>query len=394
MSFFNPSAWQQGPRRLPSALPQCGLCGLYKGAETPKMPSVGAGRRKILFVSEAPGEAEDIAGNPFIGKNAGMLRKVLYANRVKLDDCTMTNSIICRPPQGSIERYVECCRPNLLKTIRTVKPNVIVLLGGMAVRSLVPMERDDSVGSINRWVGWNIPSAEHSAWICPTHHPFFLRRSRDAVLDRQFSQHLQKAISLEHVAVTAPKLKDLRDSVQCLKERDAWLRLRKLAQEEGTWAVDYETTGLKPDHPKHRIVSCAFSDGDETFAFLVKPKHRRLLSMVLRSPRILKVAANLKHEERWTISKLGHPVIGWEWDTLLAAHILDNRPNILSLKFQSYVHFGVADYAKNVDRFFQGDEQGFNRIEQVPTQELLVYNGLDSLLEYKLMEKQREEMQV
>jgi len=160
-------------------------------------------------------------------------------------------------------------------------------------------------------------------------------------------------------------------------------------------AFDYETTGLKPDRPEQQIVSCSFClDGYETWACRIDKKSHAALSKVLLSL-LPKIAANMKFEERWTRAKLGHGVANWDWDTMVAAHVLDNRPGITSLKFQAYVQFGIGEYDSTVAPYLRSDSSnGLNRIREVPIQDLLLYNGLDSLIEFKLAEKQKGLMQV
>jgi uracil-DNA glycosylase family 4 len=351
----------------------------------------------ILFVAEAPGKTEDARGTQLVGPPGRLLREVLSELDLELEDCSKTNAVICRPPRNQVaEVHIDSCRPNLLKTVRTLQPRVIVLLGGAAVRSLIPTERDASVGRVARWVGWTIPSREHQAWICPTYHPSqILEEDRDPVLMQLFRQHLKRAISLEHKKVPGESLDDLKKQVEVIRSpRLARKRLRSLLKATGILAFDYEGNRLKADHPRGRIVSCSFClNGKDTWAAMMDDSLLPLLSRVLRRKELRKVASNMKHEERWTRRKLGHPVASWYWDTMLAAHVLDNRGDISSLKFQAFIHFGIADYDSVVSHYFeQTDAEGFNHIGDCPTEELLTYNGLDSLLEYKVHLRQRKLM--
>jgi hypothetical protein len=75
---------------------------------------------------------------------------------------------------------------------------------------------------------------------------------------------------------------------------------------------------------------------------------------------------------------------------MLAAHIIDNRFGVTGLKFQSYVRFGVLGYDDDVAPYLKAkDSNSVNRImELAETKEgmrkLLLYNGIDSLMEYRL----------
>ena len=390
-NFEIPEQGEQTPK-----LSRCGACGLARQCHSPRMPVTGSGEKKILFVAEAPGADEDQQGVQLVGDAGKLLRRVLHGIGEELDDCWKTNAVICRPPRNEIKDiYIESCRPNLLRTIAELKPTVIVLLGLSAVQSLVRTEWKREIGLLGRWVGWKIPSSCHGSWICPTYHPSYLNRmNENPVLMRMLSEHIEAAFKLERQGPPQnTPLDALKSQVEIvLDRRAARKKMRALARKSGILAFDYETTGLKPDDPKQRIVSCAFClDGKETWACMIDETMHRALSAVLRNKKLLKVASNIKFEERWTLAKLGHPVAGWDHDTMLEAHIQDNRRGITSLKFQAYVLLGIGDYESSVAPFLKAQGgNGLNRIRGLPPEELLLYNGLDARLEYEVMKIQRQ----
>jgi len=393
MAFFNKSSW--GENKVKSGLSKCGQCGLSKHCFSPKMEVVGSGKRKILFVVDAPSENDDREGKPLTGEGGKILKQAMDGIGEELEDCWVVHAVICKPVQDTIEEYhIESCRPNLFKTIEKLQPKVIIPLGTTAVQSLMRTEWGEKPGNIGRWSGWTIPSGMHKVWICPTHSPdYVLRMGSDALLIRMLQENIQKAFSLEKKKLDAPLLKDLESQIEIItKPRLARLRMKELAEKKGILAFDYETTGLKPDNTKQEIVSCSFClDGDDTFACMIdKPMHRTL-SKVLQSERLKKIASNAKFEERWTMAKLGHKVEKWWWDTMFAAHRIDNRPKITSMKFLSYVLLGIGDYDSHIKPYLQSrGTTEFNRIKKLDPKELLLYNGLDSLLEYIVAMKQRE----
>jgi hypothetical protein len=217
--------------------------------------------------------------------------------------------------------------------------------------------------------------------------------NEDPVLMRLSKQHLEKAFSLEDSPLIATPLKELQSKVEViLNPRQARMRMMELARKRGDLAVDFECTGLKPDHPSQDIISCSFClEGEDTFACMIDERAKEVLSSVLRAPRLAKIASNMQYEERWSMAKLGHGVVNWIWDTMQAAHILDNRPWISGLKFQSYVQFGVPDYSVGVDEFKKSKTaNGLNRMREVNPRDLLTYGGMDALLEFRLAALQRE----
>lgn len=378
------------------ALPQCGACGLYQNCHSPKIKPRGSGNRRVLWLAESPGEVEDQQGKPLIGPAGQCLDRIIKPLPVELDDCLVSNAAICFPgTDGTQERHIDYCRPTLLKTIREFKPNVIILLGKFAIQSVIGTEWKDDLGEVGRWVGWQIPSKTFNAWLCPTYHPsFVLREDEDATLVKIVRSHIASALQLEH---TPPYGWDL-GKVDLLSGQEAIWALQKLdGMGQGNVSFDFETNALKSDGPDARIVCASFCHEGWTFAFPYGDEAVRLaMSAVLRNQKLGKIGANAKFEQRWCLKHLRHGVTDWVWDTILAAHCLDNRSHITSVKFQAYVNGGINDYASGTKDYFESDGKrggnSLNRIDEIPMEQLLQYCGWDSWVEWKLAECQMERM--
>jgi uracil-DNA glycosylase family 4 len=338
-SFFSSA---KVDRSAPSrGLPQCGSCGLSKKCESPKLPVVGDGGKGVLFVMDAPGDREDRRGEGFVDKNSTFLRRVLTNLGFDLeDDGWATYGVICPTNTKVTSAEAKYCRPNIVKTIRELKPKVIVPMGPVAVASAIELDE--------------------RPW--PSGPPDWAQTVR-RVLD---------------TAEAAEWLLDVAN--------------RKI----GAVAWDYETNSLKPDADEAEIASCAVTYGtnrpEETIAFPWHGEVISAMSKLLRSP-IPKIGANLKFEDRWTRAKLGHRVRNWVWDTVLAAHALDNRQGITSVKFQAFVRLGVPIWNEKIEPYLksQGDSK-LNRIRQLDVMDLLLYNGLDAVYEFEVATSQIEEM--
>jgi uracil-DNA glycosylase len=380
-----------------SLVPKCGACGLYKTCKSPKMPFSGAGKRKILIVGEAPGEQEDEQGEPFVGPAGRELKSGLAKAGVDLRrDCWITNSLICRPPENKTpsDAQIGYCLPNVIRVIKELKPEIILPLGNIAIKSVIGWLWKEDVGKITRWIGWNIPCQKLNAWICPAWHPSYVMRSdygvsgkRNEVRDMIWLHHIKQAVRFN--SRPWDEVPDYQNQIELIhKPDDAVKLLKHWHKKGGTIAFDYETNMLKPDSPKATIVSCSVCwKGKRTIAFPWYGDVVEVMSKLLRDERIPKVAQNLKFENRWTKRLLGHWVKGWLWDTMIGAHICDNRRHITGLKFQAFVWLGVDSYDDHIKPYLQAksDEVKVNRIlEEIDIDHLLLYNGLDSLLEYKL----------
>lgn len=386
----------------PRLLPQCGACGLCKQCGTPKMAVAGHGARKVLVVGEAPGAHEDTQGVPFVGKAGQHLRRVLRSLQFDLDkDAWTTNALICRPPKNRTPKSeeIDYCRPNLARAIRELKPHVIITLGQPAVNAAIGrIWSVDAVGPMSRWAGWCIPSQDLNAWVCPTWHPSYILREDDPVLDRQFRAHLATAIA-RNAPPWPSGLPQWVDDVHSVLDADTAAQWLYMAAKQSTGAIawDYETNALKPDGAEARIVSCAVAWGrtapERCIAFPWHGAAIGAMGKLLRSP-IPKIASNLKFEDRWTRKEFGHRVRGWAWDTMLAAHVADNRPQITSVKFQAFVRLGAPVWNDKVEPYLKTKGNAtINRIvQEVDINDLLTYNGLDAIMEFRVALHQMQEL--
>jgi uracil-DNA glycosylase family 4 len=388
--FFHSSEVQK--ERPTGLVPRCGACGLYKGCHSPKMEPYGAGAQGVLIVGEAPGETEDDEDRPFVGKAGQFLRGVLSGIGVNMDKAAVTtNALICRPPHNEEPKtkQLEHCHPNLVRTIKENSPRVIITLGHPALVTLLQGLWTGEVGPMEKWAGWRIPYEKF--WICPTYHPSYLLRSHSDMLDRIFEAHLEAAFELDE----APEPReDYEKQVEVIyDDHDAANAILELDREGGWAAVDFETNCLKPEYEFARALSFSISNGRRTIAYPWVGEAVEATSAFLKSDRTQKIASNLKMEERWTRKLLGHGITNWGWDTMLAAHCLDNRPGICSLKFQAFIKLGVASYNTNVEPYLASKKgTHYNREAEIAPKRLLLYNGMDSLLEHRVAMVQREEM--
>lgn len=404
MALFSLSGLCRRPRDDPR-LSRCGSCKLFSGCRSPKMPVTGDGRLGVLVVAEAPGREEDKRNTQLVGPSGQTLRRYLRQLNVDLDrDCWKTNAVICCPDRNPTSEEVLACRPNLLKTIHILEPRMILLLGGSAISSLIGwLWREDS-GPVGRWVGWRIPSQRLNTWVCPTYHPSYVMRTEnrnESTRDREqtrvvsvmFREHLRRAFELE--GRPWEKLPEYGSDVKVLLDIEEAARAVDLLVHAWTdlpVAFDYETNMLKPDSERAEIVSCSMSNGEETIAFPMQPEFHEILIKFLRSP-IPKVAHNMKFEDRWSRRVLGTSVRRWHWCTMQTAHVLDNRRGSCGLKFQAFVRLGHESYDEQIVPFLEGDSNRPSRIRQVDMRDLLLYNGLDSLLTWHLFQKQKEDLE-
>ena len=100
------------------------------------VPGFGdAQRPDWLFVGEAPGEEEDLQGQPFVGRSGQLLDRMLAAMGLQRErQVFITNVVKCRPPlnRDPQPQEVQKCSPYLLRQIELLQPRMIVALGRFA----------------------------------------------------------------------------------------------------------------------------------------------------------------------------------------------------------------------------------------------------------------------
>ncbi len=96
---------------------------------------------KIMFIGEAPGADENISGRPFIGQAGKLLRKIL--KEINFNNFYITNIVKCRPPENRDPHQDEfdACKHYLMHEINTINPQIIIILGGIAAKYLLKINK-------------------------------------------------------------------------------------------------------------------------------------------------------------------------------------------------------------------------------------------------------------
>lgn len=394
--FFNKTECGTGYKI--KRLTGCGSCGLTNECQTPKIKSAGQGQKGILIISEIPCNEEDKSGRLMRGEASRWLKKKFAIHGIDMEkDCKKIAAVSCRTPKGRspTNNEIAMCRPTVWKEINEYKPETIILLGNASINSFLGERWQKGTGSINKWRGWVIPDRKTKAWVAPMLHPSYVIKSTttgsktfNRAVEVIFNQDLERAFLIS--SKDFPVFGQEKDMVQIIKDPEKLMfEFSKIIKNKRPIAFDFETTGLKPQAKGHRIVSCAISASrHHSIAFPMPHKGpvAKRLRQLLEDPSIPKWAHNIKFENNWAKIRYRTEIQGWEWDSMVAAHILDNRSGITGLKFQVYVYLGVIDYSSHLDQYLKSEEgaNAINRIDEAPLDELLMYNGLDSLFQYRL----------
>jgi DNA polymerase len=152
----------------------CVKCRLSK-TRTQVVFGVGQAGAELLFVGEAPGRNEDLAGEPFVGEAGQLLDKMIAAMGLERAQVYICNIVKCRPPNNRAPSpdEVAACEPYLLEQLELVRPKVIVALGSVAAQTLLR-----TTESISRLRGRFF--RYHDIELMPTYHPAYLLRTPQA----------------------------------------------------------------------------------------------------------------------------------------------------------------------------------------------------------------------
>jgi len=135
----------------------------------------GNPQSSIMLIGEAPGRDEDIQGLPFVGRAGQLLDKMLAAIELDREKVYITNVIPWRPPgnRTPTPQETEICRPFIERHIELVKPELIVMLGGSAAKTL--LKTTDGIMKLRgKWV--EVVTENTSVKAMPTLHPAYLLR--------------------------------------------------------------------------------------------------------------------------------------------------------------------------------------------------------------------------
>jgi len=164
---------------------------------------VGNPEAKLMFVGEAPGEEEDLQGEPFVGRAGQLLTKMIIAMGLTREQVYIANIVKCRPdmPQGAsgnrkpTKQEMDACVPYLRAQIDVIKPAVMVALGATAVEGLL-----GPVGTIGSLRGKFLEYC--STPLMPTYHPSYLLRNQSNTEKRKVWEDLLKVMERLEMPIT------------------------------------------------------------------------------------------------------------------------------------------------------------------------------------------------
>lgn len=162
---------------LCEAVASCQACGLCRSRRHTVF-GVGHAQAHWMIIGEAPGEQEDLKGEPFVGKAGQLLDNMLRAVGLTRADAPaeqqvfIANVLKCRPPmnRNPEPQEVAQCEPFLKRQVELVRPKLILAMGRFAVQSI--LQTGEPIGRLRGRV-----HQYHGVPVVVTYHPAYLLRN-------------------------------------------------------------------------------------------------------------------------------------------------------------------------------------------------------------------------
>lgn len=157
---------------LEQAVAACRACRLCEGRSNTVF-GVGDLQPDWLVVGEAPGENEDLQGEPFVGQAGKLLDNMLGALGVgRGGGAYIANVLKCRPPgnRNPDPQEIAQCEPFLRRQVELLRPKIILAMGRFAVNTL--LQSTEPIGRLRGRVHryQDVP-------VVVTYHPAYLLRN-------------------------------------------------------------------------------------------------------------------------------------------------------------------------------------------------------------------------
>ena len=172
----------------------CKACDLYlRGTQT--VFGEGPARAEIMLVGEQPGDAEDLAGHPFVGPAGKLLDRALEEAGIDRSRVYVTNVVKHFKWEARGKRRIHAkpnaaeigaCRPWLETELALVKPRVLVCLGATAAQALL-----GRAFKVTQQRGQFVPSPL-APLVTATVHPSSILRAPD---DRSRREEMQAFVA-------------------------------------------------------------------------------------------------------------------------------------------------------------------------------------------------------
>lgn len=289
-----------------------------------KFPYYTSGLR-LAIVGEAPGRDEETLGTPFVGASGRFLAALLSRAGISKESCFLGNVSQYQPPNNDISKFswsgdeIQTSLYQLKLDIETFKPNVVVLLGNLALKAAKDpttphiLKNNQFKCRVSQWRGSLFHGTTGSPFeglkCLATYHPAYALRDYETTPLLQFD--LRKAVREAATPILTLPQRSLQVT---LSEQELVFRLRQIRAERLCIGIDIEG-GID-------TMSCISFATSSTNAFIVAfnkatPQIWREVALTLEDPNVPKILQNALYDRFVLHYSYGIRVGGIVHDTML-----------------------------------------------------------------------------
>ncbi len=340
---------------------------------------------KVMFISDNPTELEDEKAEWMTGKAGKLFRDLL--RQIGLDvenDCYFTGAIKCPTPSDDkgnqrqpLRDEIANCAPYLEAEIKVVKPEIIVPMGNVALKSILGKT------GITKFRG---KAVEHNgAIVFPMLHPTLIFRQpkhgKNFTTDLMNLKVLVES-GMESLTKSEVDYRYLETLEEVEEEIDRLMESEKIV-------FDIETTGLNPFLKDSKIVCISLTDAvkcgvtiplehpEFTWPGMQLDMVIGLLKKLLEYKKPKKAGHNGKFDMKWLLYIFGIDVQNYAFDPMIAHYIaVSEERGGHGLKDLAWEHTDMGGYDNALDDYKR--ENGIvGRYDQIAWHILREYAAAD-----------------
>jgi len=381
------------------------------------VPGFGARNSGIHFWGRDPGAEEVRRGKPFVGKSGELLRGSLSYNGFELDTMGYINNICqCQPPNNVFsKRATNCCYSRVESEILNFKPKLIVSIGREATERILGF-----CPSIEAFRCTAIPSYKYNAIVFPIFHPAYILRMGKDIAEHDYHKDIRSLVQLWW------KIQEFPDYVETfLKDRTINYRMREiksisqfrrvadLIRRAGEFSIDFENNTAKVYTKGSELflgslaVNVPIDGKIVTFSywFELNDFYKKwtsdeigeiedILIDLCTDKRLVKHIQNSKHEDNCLRQHIGCKLENPINCTMINEHVVHSRARATGLAVQAMKRFGIVYKYKSDAKLQVGSGEKFNRIKEVPLDELVERCCLDTVITLNSKELQGSDIEL
>lgn len=171
LPIMQPSLSAANWDELAGRVAACTACALHRN-RTQTVFGVGDRNARWMIIGEAPGEQEDLQGEPFVGRAGLLLNEMLRAIGLRREQVYIANILKCRPPKNRDPQAEEvaACDGFLQRQVALIRPDIILAVGRIAAQNL--LKTTTPIGKLR-----GIVHDYQGIPLVVTYHPAYLLRS-------------------------------------------------------------------------------------------------------------------------------------------------------------------------------------------------------------------------